>query len=85
MKEEKKSMENYLLISGAPLWVGLVLICMILICIAIVGTSYVKEIRENEYHKEKCHKLTREISALKLELMCYELKVGKINGDRSQQ
>lgn len=59
-------MDNYIIISGAPLWVCLGLLAGIFICFILLGRSYIKEYRENQYYKDKCHRLCREISVLQL-------------------
>ena len=77
-------MDNYIIISGAPLWVFLGLMVIIFICFIFLGCSYIKECRENQYYKDKCHRLCRELSVSQLNAISNEIKVGNIKANRSK-
>ena len=77
-------MENYIIISGAPLWALLGLIAVLFICLIVIGCSYVNECRENQHYKDKCHKLCRELSILQLTAMENKVRCTP-NADRSKQ
>ena len=79
------SMDNYITISGAPLWVCLGLIAVIFICLIILGRSYIKECRENQYYKDKCHRLCRELSICQLEAMSQDVRVGQLPPSRTSR
>jgi len=78
-------MDNYIIVSGAPLWVCLGLIAVIFICLIILGRSYIKECRENQHYKDKCHKLCRELSILQLNAMSNDVKVGHLPPSRTSR
>ena len=74
-------MDNYIIISGAPLWVCLGLVAVIFICFILLGCFYVKECRENQYYKDKCHKQCRELSILRLDAISNDIKAGNSDGN----
>ena len=79
------SMDNYIFISGAPLWVFLGIAIIFVIFFIVLGCAYIKECRENQYYKERCHKLCRELSILQLNAIDDDFKRWKANGDRSKE
>ena len=76
-------MDNYIILSGAQLWVFLALLAIIIIGFLIMGRSYLKAERDKRYYQERCHKLCRKISILQLNAMSNDVKVGQLPPSRT--
>lgn len=78
-------MDNYIILSGAQLWVFLALLAIIIIGFFIMGYSYLKAERGKQYYQERCHRLCRKLSICQLEAMSQDVRTGQLPPSRTSR
>ena len=61
-------MNNYIVISGLPLWICLGILFLIFICMLILGINYIRAEKERQKYKEKYRNLLHEYNVVALDL-----------------